>query len=74
MTMELDLTQKKSDNGVLKFIMHHKPKRNVNLIKSDGIYSNIAFDDIDIDKEYRAAFDIGGKDVSVQLLPNPPPL
>ena len=56
MTMELDMTQKESDGGILKYICHNKPKNHVTEIKTHGQYSNIIYKDVDIDKKYCAAF------------------
>ena len=54
-TMELDMTQQEYKNGVLKYIFHNKPKQSVKQIRTDGEFSNIAFDNIDITKEYKLA-------------------
>ena len=52
-SMELDMTQTENQNGVLKYIIHNKPKTDIAEIRTDGEYSNVAYDDIDIDKKYR---------------------
>ena len=57
--MELDMTQKESENAILRFTYYHKPKSGVNRIRTDGEYSNIRFDNIDINQEYRLAVDVG---------------
>ena len=57
-TMEFDVSGIKSKYGILKFIIHNETKQNVSQIKTDGDYTNIAYDDIDISKKYRLAFSI----------------
>ena len=51
--MELDMTQTESNNGILKYIIHNKPKESVKNVRTDEIYSNIAYDNVDIEKKYR---------------------
>ena len=52
--MELDLTQKENENGILKFVIDHDK------IRTDGKYTNVCWDNIDINENYRLAVDIGG--------------
>ena len=59
-TMELDMTQIENENGVLKYIIHNKPRDKDVDIKTDGTYTNIAYDNIDINQKYRLAFAILG--------------
>ena len=67
--MELDLTQKENENGILRFVIDDKHNKGIDTIETVGKYSNICFDTIDIDKKYRLAVDIGGKiDKTVELL------
>ena len=72
MTMELDLTQKENENGVLRFYVHHKAKKDVDKIRTDGAYSTIAWNDIDINKKYRVAFGLQayGEGNCIELLPD----
>ena len=58
--MELDMTQEENTDAILKFTYYHKTKGNINQIRTDGEYTNICFDKIDINKRYRLAVDIGG--------------
>ena len=73
-TMELDMTQKENKNGIVRYIFHHKSKDGVDEIKTDGKYSNIAWNSININKQYRMAFAItdyaSGK--WVEILPTMP--
>ena len=52
-TMELDLTQTVNQHGILKYIIHNEKREDVEEISTDDKYSNIAYDNIDISKEYR---------------------
>ena len=52
-TMELDMTQTQSEYGVLKYIIHAKPRDGIKQIRTDGEYTNIAYDNINIDRKYR---------------------
>ena len=54
-TMELDMTQKESEHAILKYVNHGEPKENVKEIRTDKEFSNIAWNDIDINREYRMA-------------------
>ena len=54
-TMELDMTQTQSESGVLKYILHNKPKDDIKQIRTDGEFTNIAYNNIDIDNKYRLA-------------------
>ena len=67
-TMELDMTQ--TAGGILKFVIHNEPNKKVNQIRTDGAYTNIAFDDIDITKQYRFSFCFGrsGCDKWIELV------
>ena len=58
MTITLDMTQQKGDHGILSYEFHMKPKDEIDEIRTDGEYTNVAWDDVDIDKEYRIAFSI----------------
>ena len=49
-TMKLDLTQEKSQHGILSCIMHSKVKDGVNIDE----YSNVLWDDIDVNQKWRA--------------------
>ena len=51
--MELDMTQDVKEHGILKYIIHNEKKEDVEIIRTDEEYTNIAYDDIDIDKKYR---------------------
>lgn len=55
MTVLLDMTQKEYKHGVLKYILHNEPIMNDLQIETHGRYSNIAYDNLDIDKKYRLA-------------------
>ena len=48
--MELDMTQTINENGRLSYIIHNEKKEDVEVIRTDGEFSNIAYDNIDIDK------------------------
>ena len=52
--MELDLTGSKHEHGTLSFRFHHELIRELKIseFKSDGEYTNIVYDTIDINKEY----------------------
>ena len=56
--MELDMTQTVNNKGVLKYIVHNERKQDVEEIRTDGEYTNIAYDNIDIDTKYRLAIGI----------------
>ena len=71
-TMELDMTQKLCPNGILSFIMHHQAAEDVTEIKAYGEYTNAAWVDIDIDKQYRMAVTITTGKQSVELLSQTP--
>ena len=49
-SMELDLTQRRSDKGLLSYTFHMEQCKELENV------SNIAYDDIDVDKSYRAGF------------------
>ena len=53
-TMILDLSQEKNKKGVLSFIMHSAIKQGVDINE----YSNILYDNIDVNKKWRAAIAI----------------
>lgn len=57
-TMELDLTQQNNDHGILRFIFHHPPNKEIDIIQTDGKYTNIAYETIDVSKQYRLAVDV----------------
>ena len=65
LTMELDMTH--SRKGTLCFIIHHKIAGNIAKIKTLGDYTNIAFDTIDLNKNYHAAFALQGGGSFVEL-------
>ena len=50
MTMELDMTQAKNKNGILTYIIHNETNKDVKEIRTDDKYTNIAFDNIDINE------------------------
>ena len=58
-TMELDMTQRKCKHGVLRYIVHNKKKERVKEIRTNDKYTNIGYDNIDINKEYRFAISVG---------------
>ncbi len=64
-TMELDLTQEKNEHGILSFIMHSKVNGGIDISQ----YSNILYDDIDINKKWRAAIAICHSNDATSLLP-----
>ena len=49
------MTQKESEHAILKYVNHGEPKENVKEIRTDKEFSNIAWNDIDINREYRMA-------------------
>ena len=72
--MELDITPKENKkHAILRYILHHEPKTDVNLIRTDGVYTNIAYDNVDINRKYRMVFGVStGPNVPVkwcELLP-----
>ena len=70
MTITLDMTQQKGDHGILTYEFHMEPQDHINKIRTDGVYTNVAWDDIDIETKYRIAFSIESKcsDNTVQFL------
>ena len=52
-SMELDMTQTTNEKAVLKYISHNKMWNDIKEPRTDGKYTNIAWDNIDISKEYR---------------------
>ena len=66
----LDMTQQKGDHGILIYEFHMEPQDHVNKIRTDGEYTNVAWDNIDTDTKYRIAFSITSKcsDHTVQFL------
>ena len=58
-TMEFDMTQTKCEYGVLSYILHNKKKEEVKEIRTNEEYTNIGYDNIDINKKYRFAVAIG---------------
>eukprot|EP01084_Bolivina_argentea_P319078 553452_1 len=55
-TMILDLTEKENKNGILSFIFHADTiQSNFENVSPDATPTNIAYDDIDINKAYRCA-------------------
>lgn len=69
-TMELDMTQIANDNGVLRYFFHERAE-DVKKIWTDGKYTNIAFDDIDINGEYMLAVGVSTSEPDrwIELLP-----
>ena len=66
LTMELDLTQEKHDNGILSFTFH-MPREDGSVISNN--ISNIAWDDIDVNKVYRAAICLtGSTGISAEII------
>ena len=57
-TMELDMTQAQSDHAVLRYIIQNDPAEDVLQIITDGEFTNIAWDTIDIEKKYRVVVGI----------------
>ena len=69
-TMELDLTQEDKDDGILRYIIHSASKHADNEISMEGQYSNILYDNIDINRKWRAAVSFENHDEDVfTLLP-----
>ena len=58
-TMELDMTQRQNKHGILKYIIHNEPKENIKEIRTDGLFTNIAYDNININKKYRLVLAVG---------------
>ena len=52
------MTQIEQESGVLKYNMQNEKKNTVESVRTDGKYTNIAWDDIDIEKKYRVAVGI----------------
>ena len=73
-TMELDMTQKHNDNAILSYIFYNKLKEDVETVQTDGEYTRIAWDNIDIDNKYRLAISISAMNDEkyIQLLPDTP--
>ena len=65
-TMKLDLTQEKNKHGILSCVIHSKLRDGIDIDQ----YSNVLWDDIDINKKWRAAVAISDQtnDI-VSLLP-----
>ena len=57
-SMTLDMTQHHGHNCTLSYEFHMKPKNDVKEIRTDGMYTTVAWNNIDIDKQYRVAFTI----------------
>ena len=57
-TMQLDMTQTENENGILKYIIHNEIKEDIKHIRTDGEYTNIAYNNININDKYRLAFAI----------------
>lgn len=70
-TMELDLTQTENKHGILRMIIHHQQQDNNEDLKIDGEYGRIVYDNIDIDKKYRACCSVSGAGNSIQLMSLP---
>ena len=71
-TMELDLTQNENEKGILRYTFPEESTADGEDLKTNGKYSNIAYDDIDISKGYRAAvatFTTEPPATTVELLP-----
>ena len=54
-TMELDMTQKEDKNAILTYINHNETKEYVKEMRTDGEFTNIAWNDIDFNKKCRLA-------------------
>ena len=67
-TMELDMTQTTSDQGILKYVIHHETKQDVKSIRTDDKYTNIAYKTVDINRKYRAAVSLADPTDSVEFL------
>ena len=61
-TMQLDMTQTENKNGILKYIIHNEMREDIKQIRTDGEYTNIAYDNIDINNKYRLAFAISNNE------------
>ena len=57
--MELDLTQKENENGILKYVFHQHGI-DIDKIETNGKFTNIAYDCLDVNTESSLAVDIGG--------------
>ena len=67
--MVLDMTQNESEHGILKYIIQNEKRKDVAAIKTDGEYSNIAYDTININNKYRLALASGvGMDEWCELI------
>ena len=53
--MELDMRQAKGEQATLKYIILNDLEQDVKDARTDGKYTNIAFNNIDINKKYRLA-------------------
>ena len=73
-TMTLDMTQSKGDGGNFSYEFRMKPKDDIQDIKTDGIYTTVGWDKIDINRKYRIAFSINrgnaGEDAAIKFLSN----
>ena len=54
-TLTLDLSQEENAKGIVKYIIEPPKKDQRFDVKMDGEHTNIAFDKVDIDKQYRLA-------------------
>ena len=67
--MELDMSQEKSNNAILSFVIDAKTEKHINEIKMSGEYSNILYE-VPINKKWRAAVAIQNKEADhISLLP-----
>ena len=41
------MAQTNNENGVSSYIVHNEKTKDVEVVRVDGVYTNIAFDDID---------------------------
>ena len=73
-TMTLDMTQQNSRHGIFSYKFHMKPNEDVEQIETNGKYTTIARDDIDIDRKYRIAFSVNadGTDETLEFLSDIP--
>ena len=49
------MTGTKSKNGVLTYNIHNELKDDIKTVRTDGQYSNVAWDNVDIERKYRFA-------------------
>ena len=52
-TIELDMTQRDNEDGILRYIIHNEVIMDDADILTHDEYTNVAYDDVDIDTKYR---------------------